>query len=126
MAKKITIWVLLIFILVGAFLQHIYVTKATDELANALNKVNNALLADNLEEAALASQTFSDNWEKEKRLYETLFKHEEVDLISACAARLSEHCKQENKTEALAETAETLYYIQHIHEIDSIKLENIF
>ena len=126
MVKKITICVLLLLIIGGAVLQHIYVTGATDELKSDLNQIYEALRSDNFEEALTASQTFSENWEKEKRLYETLFKHEEVDLISAGAARLSDLCAQMNKSEALAETSETLYYINHIHEIDSVKWENIF
>ncbi len=126
MAKKIAMGVLLLLIIGGAVLQHIYVTGATDELKNDLNQVYDALQADDFEKALEASQTFSENWEKEKHMYETLFKHEEVDLISAGAARLTQMCAQANKPEALAETAETVYYINHIHEIDSVKWENIF
>ncbi len=126
MAKKITICVLLVLIIGGSVWQHIYVTKATEDLSNDLNRVFDALQTDDFEQALAASQTFSENWEKEKSLYETLFKHEEVDLISASSARLTEMCGQGNKPEALAEAAETLYYINHIHEIDSIKFENVF
>ncbi len=126
MAKKITIAVLLALIIGGAFLQHAYVTGATDELKNDLKRVGEALQTDNFEKALAASQTFSQNWEKEKRLYEMLFKHDEIDLISSSAARLSEYCAQRSKPEALAETAETLYYIRHIHAIDSVSFENIF
>ncbi len=126
MAKKIMMGVLLLLIIGGSILQHIYVAGATEDLKNDLNKVYNALQSDDFEKALAASQTFSENWEKEKTLYETLFKHEEVDLISSGAARLIEMCGQADKPEALAETAETLYYINHIHEIDSIKFENIF
>ena len=126
MVKKITICILLALIVGVSFLQHHYVTGATKDLKNDLNKIYDALQSDDFEKALAASQTFSENWEKEKILYETLFKHEEVDLISSGAARLTEMCGQANKPEALAETAETLYYINHIHEIDSIKFENIF
>lgn len=126
MVKKITICVLLVLIIGGAVWQHIYVTDATEQLKNDLEQVINALHDDDIQSAAAASQAFSDNWEKEKGLYETLFKHEEVDLISSGTARLTELCAQGNKSEALAETAETLYYINHIHDIDSVKFENIF
>lgn len=126
MAKTIAICALLLLILGGAVLQHVYVTGATEKLANDLNQVNDTLHSDDFEEALTASLAFNENWEKEKRLYETLFKHEEVDLISAAAARLTEFCAQGSKDEALAEAAETLYYIRHIHTIDSVSLENIF
>ena len=126
MAKKIMMGVLLVLIIGGSFLQHLYVTGATENLKNDLNEVYSALQNDDFEKSLAAAHTFSENWEKEKSLYETLFKHEEVDLISSGAARLTEMCSQGHKPEALAETAETLYYINHIHEIDSIKFENIF
>ena len=126
MAKKIAMGVLLILIIGGAFLQHLYVTGATEDLLDDLNQVSDALHLDEIDKALAASKTFNENWEKEKRLYEALFKHEEVDLISACAARLTQLCQQANKSEALAVTAETLYYVNHIHDIDSIRLENIF
>ncbi len=126
MAKRLTIITLLIIILGGALWQHIYVTNATNELADKLNQINDALVAEDFSSALKKAQTFKDIWEKEKHVFETLFEHEEVDLISASTARLQQLCAQSNKSEALAEMAETLYYIHHIHEIDSIKWENIF
>ncbi len=125
MARKITTFFLLALIFGGAILQHIYVTGATEQLKNDLDQVYVALKSEDYEKAITASQTFTESWEKEKSLYESLFKHEEIDLISAGAARISDLCAQRDKAEALAETAETLYYINHIHEIDSVKLENI-
>jgi len=126
MAKRITIIVLLIMILGGALWQHIYVTNATNTLADKLNQINDALVAEDFSSAHEKANMFKDIWEKEKPGFETLFDHEEVDLISASTARLQQHCTESNKSEALAEMAETLYYIRHIHEIDSIKWENIF
>jgi hypothetical protein len=126
MAKKITMCVLLVLIIGGSILQHVYVTGATEKLKSDLNQVYDALHADEFEKALTAAQTFSENWGNEKNLYETLFKHEEVDLISSSAARLNELVAQANKSEALAVAAETLYYIHHIHDIDSVSFENIF
>jgi predicted Holliday junction resolvase-like endonuclease len=116
MAKRIAIIVLLIIIFGGALWQHIYISGATDKLASQLDKINDALNTEDFSTALNRAQTFKENWEKEKHLFETLFEHEEVDLISASTARLQQLC----------ETAETLYYIKHIHEIDSVKWENIF
>jgi predicted Holliday junction resolvase-like endonuclease len=126
MAKRIAIIVLLIIIFGGALWQHIYISGATDKLASQLDKINDALNTEDFSTALNRAQTFKENWEKEKHLFETLFEHEEVDLISASTARLQQLCAESNKSEALAETAETLYYIKHIHEIDSVKWENIF
>ena len=126
MAKRISIILLLIIIFGGALWQHIYVTGATEKLASDLEKVNEALIADDILAAIDAVQTFKENWEKEKQLFETLFEHEEVDLISASSARLQQMCAEGNKSEAIAETAVTLYYIHHIHDIDSVTWENIF
>lgn len=126
MAKRIAIIVLLIIILGGALWQHIYVTDATEKLASNLDKINEALTVEDFSAALDGAQSFKENWEKEKPLFETLFEHEEVDLISASTVRLLQMCAQDNKSEALAETAETLYYIHHIHDIDSVKWENIF
>lgn len=126
MAKRIAIIVLLIIILGGALWQHLYISGATDKLASDLEKVNEALNAEDFSVALDGAQAFKENWEKEKHLFETLFEHEEVDLISASSARLQQLCAESNKSEALAETAETLYYIKHIHEIDTVKWENIF
>ncbi len=126
MAKRIAIVALLIIILGGALWQHIYISGSTKELANFLNQINDALVAEDYPTALKNAQTFKDAWGKEKHFFETLFEHEEVDMISASTARLLQLCAEENKSEALAETAETLYYIHHIYEIDSVKWENIF
>lgn len=126
MGKKIVIAILLVLILGGSLWQHIYITGATDKLGAELSGVSEALRDENYDKALSAAQTFSENWEKEKHLYETLFEHEEIDMISEHTKRLVELCSADYKAEALAETAATLYYIRHIHEIDSVKWENIF
>ncbi len=126
MGKKITIAVLLILILGGAIWQHIYITGATEKLTEELSLVSESLKSEDYDKALKTAETFAENWEKEKHLYETLFEHEEIDMISERTQRMVELCYAKDQGEALAETAATLYYIRHIHQIDSIKWENIF
>ncbi|MDD5018021.1 MAG: DUF4363 family protein [Eubacteriales bacterium] len=126
MGKKIALVLLLILMLGGALLQNIYVSKATAELTGDLEKITSALNAGNHQSAVSAADTFSANWEKEKPVFEALFEHDEVDIISATAKSIQSLCISNETADALSEIAAASYYIDHIMEINSIRLENIF
>ncbi|MGI5849182.1 MAG: DUF4363 family protein [Christensenellales bacterium] len=126
MVKKITIAVLLLLMFSGAIIQNIYVSHATSQLIDDIMQVKDTLESDDYTGALFAADTFYANWEKEKRLFEALFEHNEVDIISSTANSLLSYCQSGDKANALAEAASVLFYIEHIRDIDCIGWENIF
>ncbi|MGE5495644.1 MAG: DUF4363 family protein [Burkholderiales bacterium] len=126
MAKKIMLALLLLLMIGGSILQNHYVDNATMELTRDLEQVKTALENDDFALAAEAADTFCANWEKEKRKFEALFEHKEVDSISAAAKSLQSYCHTGAKEEALAHISAAAFYINHIKDIDTLEWENVF
>ena len=126
MARKITLALLLLLMVGGSILQNHYVDNATQELTRDLEQVKTALENDDFTLAAAAADMFCANWEKEKRKFEALFEHKEVDSISAAAKSLQSYCHTASKEEALAQISEAAFYINHIKDIDTLQWENVF
>jgi hypothetical protein len=126
MGKKITLAILLLLVVGGAVLQNIYIKGTTEKLIDSLKSVETALGEGDLSEASAAADEFGTEWEKEKKLFEALFEHDEVDIISASVKSLQSYCRTGARDEALACVSETIFYIEHIKEIDTLGWENIF
>ncbi len=126
MGKKITLAVLLLLVIGGAVVQNIYVRSTTQRLITSLKSVQAALDNSDITAAAAAADEFGAEWEKDKKMFEALFEHGEVDSISSSVKRLKSYCRTGSSEEALACVSETIFYIQHIKEIDTLGWENIF
>lgn len=126
MGKRIALAVLLLLVVAGAVLQNIFVSGATESLTDSLKTIKAALEKEDYPAAVAAADKFSEEWEQKKSLFETLFEHKEVDTISASAKSLQSYCHTASKEEALAGISESLFYIEHIKDIDTLTLENVF
>ncbi len=126
MAKKITLAVLIVLLLGGAWWQNAFINGATERLTAPLAKVRKALEKEDFDEAHAAAETFLAMWEKEKQTYEALFDHDDIDMISAIAKRMKSYCSTRFGQAALAETHALLFYINHLRDIDNLGWENIF
>lgn len=126
MGKKIVLSILLLLVIGGSILQNIYISGTTEELTDSLKIIRAELDINDLSSASDAADSFCEEWEKHKRLFEALFEHKEVDSISATVKSLQSYCKTGFKEEALANIEEAIFYIEHIKEIDSLGWENVF
>jgi predicted nucleic acid-binding Zn-ribbon protein len=126
MVRKIVLAVLLLFVVGCAVLQNIYINNTTEELTAGLEKVRTALEEDDLQAAAAAADVFNTEWEEKKASFEAFFEHKEVDSISSSAKTLQSYCHTGQKEEALAHVAASIFYVEHIRDIDKLGWENVF
>lgn len=126
MGKRIALLLLLALILGGALMQNIYVTNTSEDLINDLEIIKKTLDKDDYDSAMSAADEFALSWDKEKKTFEALFEHKEIDIISATSNSILSLCKSKEKAHALSEIASVMYYFEHLIEIDRIDWENIF
>jgi len=126
MGKRIAMIALLVLVLGGALLQSLYIGSTTDDLLGGLDAIKTALDIGDTPASIKAADTFCDRWNKEKKMYETLFEHDEVDIISATAKSIQSYCVSGDTAHALADIAAVRYYIDHIRELDRLAWKNIF
>ena len=125
MGKNIVMLALLALLLCAAIWQGVFISSATDALADRLQQVIDALDSGDTEKAAQAAYDFDAAWQRQKLSYEALFEHKEVDIISATSKKLPILCTPSRMPEARAAAHEMLFYIDHIRDIDSLSWENI-
>lgn len=126
MAKKISICVLFVLLVGGAWWQNAYITGTAEKLGALLNSVEQALESEDMRQAVSAADIFYESWGNEKQCFEALLDHNGIDMISATSARLRSFCSTGYREGALAETKALQFYIRHLSDLDSIGWENIF
>lgn len=125
MAKKISIVVLFVLLIGGAWWQNVYITGTAEKLGALLSSVEQALEDEDMHQAIDISNAFHESWEKEKQCFEALLNHDDIDMISATSARLRSFCATGYREYALAEAKALQFYIRHLSDLDSIRWENI-
>ena len=126
MGKHIAMVVLMLLVIGGALLQNIYINGATERLIDHLDDIKTALEKEDTSVSVDAANTFCNLWDKEKSMYEMLFEHDEVDIISATVSSIRSYCISGDTAHALADIAATTYYIEHIQQMDNLHCHNIF
>ena len=126
MAKKISIAVLFVLLIGGAWWQNAYITGTAEKLGALLTSIEQALENEDMQQAASAADAFHASWENEKQRFEALLDHGDIDMISAASERLRSYCATGYRENALAETKALQFYIRHLSDLDSISWENIF
>lgn len=126
MGKRIVLLLLLALILGGALMQNIYVTNVARDLIDDLEIIKMALEKEDYNNAISLADNFIISWEKEKKTFEALFEHKEIDIISATVNSIQSLCESKEQAHALSEIASVTYYFKHLIEIDSVDWENIF
>lgn len=126
MAKIIAVIILFILLVGCALWQNIYINTTAAELINDLEDLRLALNEDDDQKIIKKADSFVEKWKDRQHTYEALFEHEEVDMISATIMSIQSFCITGDKPHALAEIASTIYYFNHLIEIDSIRWENLF
>lgn len=126
MGKRIAFFLFLILMVGGALLQNFYVTDTGTRLISHLEQIRAAVDTEDYTSAISEADAFCANWEKEKPLFEAIFEHNEVDVISATAKTMQSYCHSKDRDHSLAEIAAAIYYFNHIIKIDGIHWENIF
>jgi hypothetical protein len=125
MGKKIVIITLLALIFAAAIIESVYVAAAVKRLSTAMDNVQQALEADDAEAAKEAARELEVLWENEKKRFEALYEHCEVDVISATTRRIEVFCDEEDTVNALAEVTAGQFYIDHLREMIGVRWENI-
>jgi hypothetical protein len=125
MIKKITLVVLFALLLAISFYQNQFLNKNGERFVTDIEKIESLINNEDYKNAELYSNKTFNDWMKVKKKYEIFCEHEEVDKIQACFESLLVLVRQNNEL-SLNECALLKYYLDHIVNIDSFSIENIF
>ena len=125
MVKKI-ITVLLFLVLIGlALLQGSYIGNTSGKMSALGKKAAAFAREDDMDGAHASMKALYKEWQRQKDYYEALMEHSESDKISTALERAIGFAAHDDKVQFIAEANALIYLLEHIHEIDSLSIENL-
>lgn len=95
-------------------------------LLDSVRKVQEAVEKDNWQEARTYFHETRSSWQKMRAYWPMTVHHQEMDRIEESMNKLKSYLRHENKTEAMAEMYNLIYFIKHIPQKEAFNLQNVF
>lgn len=125
--KNVVISILISVIMVIAMSFSIkYLNKASHDLGRINNEIEQNLTDDNWDEAYKTSIELTDRWKVYSKTIKLFIDHQEIDNIELELWKLPQYIKEKTKDESLASIHALKFLLNHIAELEKIKLQNIF
>lgn len=103
-----------------------YLNKVSQELASLNEKIMENINDNNWDKAYENTIELTEKWENYSKKIKLFLNHQEIDSIEVELKKLPQYIKEETKDESLAGTNVLKFFLNHIAELEKVKLENIF
>lgn len=125
--KNLVVSLLILVVMIIAISISIkYLNKASSDLSMLNNEIEQHITADNWDEAYKTSIEFTNKWNEYSTKIKLFIDHQEMDNIDLELWKLPQYIKEMTKDESLASVHSLKFLLNHIAELEEIKLENIF
>lgn len=125
--KNIVItFILFIFMCVGLFFASEYIILTCDKLLNVADKIEGDIVDESWDEAYILSFELLDIYEGHVRHMTLFLNHSNVDIIYGEVIKLTQYCKEEEKSEALATLHLVKTLLQEVRQMEKLTINNIF
>ncbi|EQB90079.1 hypothetical protein J2Z44_002075 [Clostridium punense] len=103
-----------------------YIILTSDKLLDVANKMESNIVDENWDNAYILSFELLDIYEGHVKHMTIFINHANVDVIYSEVIKLTQYCKEEDKTESLA----TLHLIKtlllEVKQLEKVSISNIF
>ena len=103
-----------------------YLNKVSQDLERLNDEIEQYIADDNWDEAYKASIDFTEKWTDYSKKIKLYLNHQEIDNIEMELRKLPEYIKEMTKDESLASVHVLKFLVDHISELEKIKMQNIF
>ncbi len=103
-----------------------YLNKASQKLGKLNTDIEQQITDDNWDRAYKTSLEFTDKWNDYSKKIKLFSNHQEIDNIEMELRKLPQYIKEMTKDEALASVHVLKFLLDHIAELEKIKIHNIF
>lgn len=125
--KNIVItFILFIFMCVGLFFASEYIILTCDKLLSVADKIEGDIVDESWDEAYILSFELLDIYEGHVRHMTLFLNHANVDIIYGEVIKLTQYCKEEEKSEALATLHLVKTLLQEVRQMEKLTINNIF
>ena len=103
-----------------------YLNKATQKLERLNDEIEQNITDGNWDKAYKTTIEFTEKWKDYSKQIKLFLNHQEIDNIEIELRKLPQYIKEKTKDESLASTYVLKFLLDHIAELEKIKLQNIF
>ena len=103
-----------------------YLNKVSQNLGRLNDDIELQLTDDNWDRAYETSIELTDKWKGYSKKIKLFSNHQEIDNIEIELWKLPQYIKEKTKDEALASVHVLKFLLDHIAELEKIKIQNIF
>lgn len=126
MAKKISIAVLVVFLIVFASLQSRYINSSYNDLTKATDAIDLNIQKQDLQKANESIEVFGNIWEENSDKWMSLILHEHVDSVYNNYLLMKEYAREGDLKLAAVYLNQLEYALQDVKNLDKVSVENIF
>ena len=125
MVKKLTILLLFLAIIAVGIFQTSFLSDKTQTFTDYCDIVIESVRMGDERTAQKKFNLLISEWDRQKKIFEALVEHDEIDQIETSLKKASVYLEEEEPIMFLSEAETLLFLFRHIREIDSFSLENI-
>lgn len=103
-----------------------YLNKVSQDLGKLSDEIEQDIIDDNWDKAYKASLEFTNKWEDYSKKIKLFANHHEIDNIEMEISKLPQYIKSRTKYESLASVHVLKFLLDHISELEQVKIQNIF
>lgn len=103
-----------------------YLNKASQKLGKLNDEIVQNITDGNWDRAYTITMEFTETWKDYSKQIKLFLNHQEIDNIEIELRKLPQYIKEKTKDESLASTYVLKFLLEHIAELEKIKLQNIF
>lgn len=103
-----------------------YLNEASQNLGRLNDEIEENIADGNWDVAYKATIEFTEKWKDYSKKIKIFFNHQEIDNIEIELQKLPQYIKEKTKDEALASSHVLKFLLNHIAELEKIKIQNVF
>lgn len=103
-----------------------YLNNVSQELVSLNEEINQNITDGNWDKAYENTVELTEKWEAYSKKIKIFINHQEIDSIEIELQKLPQYIKEQTKDESLASTQILSFLLEHIAELEKIKIENVF
>lgn len=103
----------------------IYLNKVSQDLGKLSSEIEQDIIDDNWDKAYKASLEFTNKWEDYSKKIKLFANHQEIDNIEMEITKLPQYIKERTKYESLASINVLKFLLDHISDLEKVKIQNI-
>lgn len=102
-----------------------YLNEVSQDLGKLSSEIERDIIDENWDKAYKASLEFRNKWEDYSKKIKLFANHQEIDNIEMEISKLPQYIKERTKDESLASVHVLRSLLNHISELEKVKIQNI-